>query len=53
MWYMATWNVNVDGCIETARQGRDVSVADERKIDQVVSELDIRRWWVHCRRGGK
>ena len=28
------------GSIETARQGCDVSVSDERKIDQVVSELD-------------
>ena len=32
--------LDVDGSIETARQGCDVSVADERKIDQVVSELD-------------
>ena len=41
---MATWNartlLDVDGSIETARQGCDVSVADERKIDQVVSEFD-------------
>ena len=30
----------MDGSIKTAIQGSDVSVADERKIDQVVSELD-------------
>ena len=36
-WYLATWNVG------TARQGSEageVSVVDERKIDQVVGELD-------------
>ena len=36
VWYMATWNVrtllDVDGFIETARQGCDVSVSDERKM---------------------
>ena len=32
--------MDVDGSIETARRGCDVSVVDERKIDQVVSELD-------------
>ena len=32
--------LDVDGYIETAKQGYDVSVADKRKIDQVVSELD-------------
>ncbi len=31
--------LDAEGSIETARQGREVSVADERKIDQVVSEL--------------
>jgi len=30
----------MDGYIETARRSGDVSVVDERKIDQVVSELD-------------
>ena len=46
-WYLATWNVrtllDVDGSIGTARQGSEageVSVVDERKIDQVVGELD-------------
>lgn len=43
-WYMGTWNVrtllDVDGSIETAKRSGDVSVTDERKIDQVVSELD-------------
>ena len=47
VWYMATWNVrtllDMDGSIETARQGgetSEASVVDERKIDQVVGELD-------------
>ena len=43
-WYMGTWNVrmllDVDGSIETAKRSGDVSVTNERKIDQVVSELD-------------
>lgn len=42
VWYLASWNVrtllDVEGSIQTARQGREVSV-DERKIDQVVREL--------------
>ena len=32
--------LDVDGSIETAKRSGDVSVTDERKIDQVVSELD-------------
>ena len=44
LWYVASWNVrtlvDVEGSIETARGGCDISVVDERKIDQVVSELD-------------
>ena len=48
--YVASWNVrtllNVEGLIETARGFRDESVADERKVDQVLSELDIcMEWW--------
>ena len=43
-WYVASWNVrtllDVDGSIATARRRCDVSVVDERKIDQVVSELE-------------
>ena len=46
-WYLATWNVrtllDVDGGIETARHGSETGeegVVDERKIDQVVGELD-------------
>ncbi len=31
--------LDVDGSIETARQGHETSVVDERKIDQVVGEL--------------
>ena len=41
---LASWNVrpllDVEGPIETARQGDDMQVVDERKIDQVVDELD-------------
>lgn len=40
---MASWNVrtmlDVDGPIETARQGNDMDVVDERKVDQVVAEV--------------
>ena len=44
VWVLASWNVrtllDVDGPIETARQGADdMQVVDERKIDQVVNEL--------------
>ena len=43
-WYVASWNVrtllDVEGSIETARGFGDVSVVDERKVDQVLSELD-------------
>ena len=45
VWHMESWNVrtlvDIDGTIETARGGLgDVSVPDERKVDQVLSELD-------------
>ena len=30
----------VDGPIETAKQGKDLDVVDERKVDQVVAELE-------------
>ena len=47
---LASWNlrtlVDVEGSVETARHGCEVSVMDERKIDQVVSELD--RYCVFC-----
>ena len=43
VWTLASWNVrtlrDVEGPIETARQGDDMQVVDERKIDQVVDEL--------------
>jgi len=43
-WYVASWNVrtllDVEGSIETARGFGDGSVVDERKLDQVLSELD-------------
>ena len=36
----------IDGSIETARGFRDGSVVDKRKVDQVLSELDIcMEWW--------
>ena len=42
-WYVASWNVrtllDVEGSIVTARRRCDATVVDERKIDQVVSEL--------------
>ena len=44
VWYMATWNVrtllDMEGPVGTARHSCDMSVVDERKIDQVISELD-------------
>ena len=44
MWVLASWNVrsllDVEGSVETARQANDLHVVtDERKIDQVISEL--------------
>ena len=43
VWTLASWNVrtlqDVEEPIETARQGDDMQVVDERKIDQVVDEL--------------
>ena len=45
--FMATWNVrtllHVNGYIETTKLDCKVSVADERKIDLVVSELEMYR----------
>ena len=44
VWVLASWNIrtllDVDEQIETARQGVDMQVADERKIDRVVNVLD-------------
>ena len=44
IWNMCTWNVrtllDVDGPVETAKLNSGVSVMDERKIDEVVNELD-------------
>ena len=43
-WRFASWNVHsmldVEGSVETARQGRDTAHAQERKVDLVVRELD-------------
>ena len=42
-WNLATWNVrsvlDVEGSIETVRQGREVSYSEDRKIDRVVGEM--------------
>ena len=42
-WVLASWNVrtllDVEGPIETARQGDDMQLVDEQKIDQVADEL--------------
>ena len=44
VWYMASWNVrtllDMEGSIETVRQDCNENVKDERKTDQVVSELN-------------
>ena len=44
VWYVASWNVrtllDMEGSIETARQDCNENVKDERKSDQVVSELN-------------
>ena len=45
VWVLASWNVrpllDIDGSIETARKAvGDAEVVDERKIDQVVGELN-------------
>ena len=54
MWTLASWNVrtllDVEGPIETARQGDNMQVVDERKIDQVVDEQGTRLTLLHCRR---
>ena len=53
VWTLASWNVrtllDVEGPIESARQGDDVQVVDEQKVDQVVDELG-RLTLLHCRR---
>ena len=42
-WRFASWNVrsmlDTEGSIETARQGRDMLHAEDRKVDLVVREL--------------
>ena len=42
-WNLATWYVrsvlDVEGSVETARQGREVSYSEDRKIDRVVGEM--------------
>ena len=54
MWTLASWNMStlldVEGPIETARQGDNMQVVDERKIDQVVDEQGTRLTLLHCRR---
>ena len=44
VWYLATWNVrsvlDVEGSVETARQGSEAATSEDRRIDQVVGVLD-------------
>ena len=44
VWSLATWNVrslvDVEGPVQTARQRKEVANAEERRIDQAVSELN-------------
>ena len=44
VWNLASWNVrtllDVNGPIEVARHTDDIAVVDERKIDQVINELN-------------
>ena len=44
VWSLASWNVrslvDVEGPVQTARQRKEVANAEERRIDQVVSELN-------------
>ena len=44
MWHLASWNVrsvlDIEGSVKTARQDCEVRDAEDRKIDQVVSELN-------------
>ena len=43
LWHLASWNVrsmlDVEGSIKTARQRCETREAEDRKIDQVVSEV--------------
>ena len=42
-WRLGSWNVrsllDAEGPVETAKQGRDAALAEDRRIDQVVSQL--------------
>ncbi len=44
MWKLASWNISSlldkEGSIETARKCSGVMDTEERRVDQVVSELD-------------
>ena len=44
IWRLGSWNVrsllDAEGPVETAKQGRDMAQAEDRRIDQVVSELN-------------
>ena len=43
VWRLASWNVrsllDIDGSVETARQGRVSHNAEDRKVDRVISEF--------------
>ena len=42
-WRLGSWNVHslldAEGPVETAKQGSDVALAEDCRIDQVVSQL--------------
>ena len=44
VWYIASWNVcsllDIEGSIESARQGKETDQAEDRRIDQVIRELN-------------
>ena len=44
VWFLASWNVrsllDVNGPIETMREGNDLVVVDEWNVDQVEAELE-------------
>ena len=44
LWRLATWNLrtllDVEGSIQTSRQGYETANAEDRRIDQLVSEFE-------------
>ena len=43
-WRLASWNVwsmlDAEGSVETARQGRDTLLAEDRRVDLIIRELE-------------